>query len=333
MVVSQWRSKSQVAFAKGRQTMPDTSFTDLVANGRAAVSKGDLAAARKHFERARKLRPESVDATYGLATVFYLLRENAAATTLFEEVQRLDPLHAGAAINLGALCNLAGEYEEAITHLRRGIQLDRTRGEGYYNLGIAYRKLGRFELAISAYREACHLSPRMVEAVYNLANVYFEMARYDQAMSYYRRALELNPSFKKASAGLARAEQKIRESKRPLDSGIIVTETRAGDPIETDARLDRVFSAEHDHDVLARFYAESDEARKRCEEWMRTSEKLDAVIRGLAIHLSSDAPAETVDESLRELRSTYNRFRDCGRRFSETLAILGKARDHMVERA
>lgn len=314
--------------------MPELGFADHCFEARAAVSRGDFTAAKKHFERALRIKPNSVDAVYGLATVCYLMKDYAAATKLFQDVQQLDPLHAGAAINLGALANLQGEYEQAITYLRRGIQLDRSRSEGYYNLGIAYRKLGRYELAIQAYREAHHLNPRMVEAVYNLANVYFEMARYDQALTYYKRALEINPGFRKAHDGMKRADQKMRESRRPLDSGVIVTgATAAGDPMETDARLDRLLNPEHDQDVLARFFRQTEIAQAACDEWHRATEKFDAAIRAVAIHISTDSPPDDVLASVKQLRGVFEDFRGKFGKFTEAYKALQNLRDQMVEHA
>jgi tetratricopeptide (TPR) repeat protein len=242
-------------------------------------------------------------------------------------------LNAGAEINLGALYNLLGKYEDAVTHLRRGIQLDRTRSEGYYNLGIAYRKLGRGELAIQAYREAGHLNPRMVEAFYNLANVYFEMSRYDQAALYYRRAMEINPGFRKAEEGLRRAERKLEESRRPLDSGIIVTGPRAGDAMEADARLDRLLGLDQDHAVLEQLYSESDEARKQCEHWLLQAEELDQAVRGLAIHLNPDASKREAAASYKQLHEAAAKLRQIQQQFQKTVETLGRLRDKMVENA
>lgn len=311
--------------------MAEPGFNDLVIEARSAVSRGDFAAAKAGFLKALKLKPDSVDASYGLATVYYLLKDYPAAQRQFEEVQRLEPLHAGAAINLGALCNLLGQYEQAITYLRRGIQLDRSRSEGYYNLGIAYRKLGRLELAIQAYREAHHLNPRMVEAVYNLANVYFEMARYDQALTYYKRALEINPGFRKAYEGVQRTEKKIKESRRPLESGIIVTDTTAGDPMETDARLDRLLTPEHDHDTLGQLHKQAEQAQQAGEKWLQSSEAFNHAVRNLGIHLSSGAEPQLVAQSIQELRQHHQLFRQAFTRFTESCQSLGKLRDRLVE--
>lgn len=308
-------------------------FDDLLRLAREAVGAGQLTKAREHYQNALARRSDSVEAHYGLASVCYLLKDLSAAAMHFQDVLRLDPLHAGAAINLGALCNVLKEYEEAIKHLRRGIQLDPARGEGYYNLGIAYRKLGRHELAIQAYREAQRLNPRMVEACYNLANVYFEMGRLDQASFHYRRALEINPKFERAAQGLARAEKKIVETKRPLDSGVIVTgDIRAGDPIEQDHRLDRHLDPVSDRETLSRIYLETEQTEACALNWASMTEKLDAAIRDLSRHLTSRTPPGERQMAMARFRETLAVFRATKAKFEESFDHLATMKDAMIQR-
>lgn len=313
--------------------MDDPRFEECRALGRSAVADGDYQGGRAAFEEAVQLDPQSVDARYALATVHYLMKEYEAAHREFTRVAELDPTHAGAEVNLGALCNLAGRYEEAIEHLRRSIQLDRGRSEAYYNLGIAYRKLGKWELAIQAYREAHHLNPRMVEAVFNLGNVYFEMARFDQAAMYYRRALDINPAFKKAEDGLARADRKIQETRRPLDSGIISLTTRAGDPIENDSRLDRNVDPTRDFEIVAKLHEQADHTKQSAEEFHQAIEALDSAIRNLAVHLTADAPGHGMAGPLVDYRDRSKLFLEAFARFTANIDALHKIRDDLVERA
>lgn len=312
--------------------MAQLGFLDLCDQARASIARRDYAAARQYFEQASKIKPDSVDARYGLATVCYLMKDHKAAERYFEDVLKLDPLNAGAAINLGALCNLREDYETAITHLRKGIQLDRKRSEGYYNLGIAYRKIGKNVLAIQAYREAQHLNPRMVEAVYNLANIYVDMEQYDNAISFYKQALEINPGFRKAQEGLQRVEQRVQESSTKLDQEPNYSESEADNFAPDDERLDRILDPEMDSDLLARFYAETEEAKKNVDFWLHNAQQLDAATRGLAICLTSDSPAGDYDDSLRKFRSVVEQIRQNATRFSASHNSILKLREKMVEK-
>lgn len=311
--------------------MAHLGYYDLCERARSAVAEGDLSAARRHFEQALELDPDSVEAHYGIGTVCHLLKDVTAAIDHFEEVRRIDPTHAGAAINLGALCIAQGRYQEAVQHLQRGIRLDPKRSEGYYNLGIAYRKMGNDELAIQAYREAHHLNPRMAEACYNLANTYFDLQRYDQAEVYYRRCIQINPGFRKAREALDRTRQILEKQRRPGDSQIVVSGP-IKDPYENDPRLDRALDPEHDLDTLNRFHTKTVDTTKTGESWIQRNEQLDNAVRNLAIGLSADPSSEEFRESVRKFRAAVNDFRKTMTAFGQLCQELGETREKMVAR-
>src|SRR5499427_6398828 len=101
-----------------------------------AIAERDWEKAKQAYLMALGQRSDLPDVHYGLATVYFQLRELTSAAHHFREATRLGPQRAGAFINLGAVLNLLNQYDEAIAALRRGIQLDSQRVEGYYNLGL-----------------------------------------------------------------------------------------------------------------------------------------------------------------------------------------------------
>src|SRR5438067_1080786 len=126
----------------------------LFQKARQFIADRDWEKAKQVYLQALGIRSDNPDVHYGLATVYFQLRELPSAAHHFKESTRLDPLRAGAFINLGAVQNLLEDYEAAVATLRRGLHLDPTRGEGFYNLGVVYRNLGEDDLAIQAYRES-----------------------------------------------------------------------------------------------------------------------------------------------------------------------------------
>jgi tetratricopeptide (TPR) repeat protein len=183
-----------------------------------AFAQRDWEKAKQAYLMALGLRSDLPDIHYGLATVYFQLREFTSAAHHFREVTRLDPLRAGAHVNLGAILNLLQQYDEAITALRRGIQLDPQRVEGYYNLGLVYRRKGQNDLAITAYREAIRLNPRMVDAQLNLANLYMDKQQYRHAIQHYEEALKVRPTWEKAVDGLAHAKAALSGELPPQDA-------------------------------------------------------------------------------------------------------------------
>ena len=158
------------------------------------------------YLQALGLKSDMPDVHYGLATVYFQLRELTSAAHHFKEVTRLDPHRVGAFVNLGAVLNLLDQLDDAIVALRRSIQLDGKRVEGYYNLGLVYRRKGQIDLAIQSYREALRLNPRMADAHLNLGNLLFEKEQFRQAQSHYDEALKLRPGWEKAEDGLQAAK-------------------------------------------------------------------------------------------------------------------------------
>jgi tetratricopeptide (TPR) repeat protein len=173
----------------------------LCLKAREAIGQRDWEKAKQVYLMALGLRSDLPDVHYGLATVYFQLRELTSAAHHFKEVTRLDPLRAAAYINLGAVHNLLGQLDDAVAALRRGIQLDPQRVEGYYNLGLVYRRKGQIDLSIQAYREAIRLNPRMADAHLNLANLYLDKQQHRQALQFYDQALQVRPGWDKALEG------------------------------------------------------------------------------------------------------------------------------------
>jgi tetratricopeptide (TPR) repeat protein len=187
----------------------------LCETARQAIAQRDWEKAKQVYLQALGLKSDQPDVHYGLATVYFQLRELTSAAHHFREVTRLDPRRAGAYVNLGAVLNLLEQYDEALTVLRKGIQLDNKRVEGFYNMGLVYRRKGLTDMAIQSYREALRLNPRMADACLNLANIYYEKEQYRQALEFYKQALQIRPAWEKALEGITRIEAALSSTAAP----------------------------------------------------------------------------------------------------------------------
>ena len=227
---------------------------------RQAIEGRDWAKAKQSYLQALGIRSDLPDVHYGLATVYFHLRELTSAAHHFREVTRLDPLRAGASINLGAVLNLLQQYDEAITALRRGLQIDPTRMEGYYNLGLVYRRKGQFDLAILAYQESLRLNPRMPDAHLNLGNCYFELKQYRQAIQHYEKALELKPEWDKPMDGIAHVRALMNGG--PASPG----GAAAPPPAKPGADLERMINPATHHDYLTELHSITVQADENGQE-------------------------------------------------------------------
>lgn len=174
------------------------------------------------YLHALGLRSDVPDVHYGLATIYFQLKELTAAAHHFRECVRLDPSRATAWINLGAVLNVMEDYDEGIKAIQQGLKIDPGRAEGYYNLGLIYRRKGQFDMAIQAYQEAIHLNPNLPDAHFNLANCCTEAGQYRNALLHYEKALEFKPGWDKPTRGIAHVQQLIEgktSDKKPKSEG------------------------------------------------------------------------------------------------------------------
>ncbi|MFO0880051.1 MAG: tetratricopeptide repeat protein [Gemmataceae bacterium] len=215
----------------------------LCQRAREAIAQRDWDRAKQSYLVALGLRSDIPEVHYGLATVYFQLRELTSAAHHFREVTRLDPLHAGAYINLGAVLNLLQQYDDAIAALRRGLQIDSHRVEGYYNLGLVYKRKGQADLAISAYKEAIRLNPRMPDAHLNLGNLLLEREHPRQALGHYEQALQVRPGWEKAVAGIEQAKFALEGGVPPPVAPTPATPVQVAAPAEMDRLVDPVVHA------------------------------------------------------------------------------------------
>jgi hypothetical protein len=123
--------------------MPE-GFADHLKAGGESYERGDLAAARAHFEKAVKLDPGSILARYDLGVVYRDLELSEDAWIEFLEVIARDNRVASAFNNLAILEERLGYHRAAEAHYRRALALKHDFPDAHFNLGMLLLRLGRF---------------------------------------------------------------------------------------------------------------------------------------------------------------------------------------------
>jgi hypothetical protein len=123
--------------------MPEGCADHLKAGGE-SYERGDLAAARVHFETALGHDPGSVLARYNLGVVYRDLELSEDAWIAFLEVIARDNRVSGAYNNLAILEERLGYDRAAEAHYRRAIALKHDFPDAHFNLGMLLLRLGRF---------------------------------------------------------------------------------------------------------------------------------------------------------------------------------------------
>src|SRR5262245_26672900 len=123
--------------------MPE-GFAEQMRVGGESYERGDLAAARSHFEKALQLDPGSTVARYNLGVVYRDLELSEDAWIQFLDVIARDGRAAGAFNNLAILEERLGYHRAAESHYRRAIALKPDFPDAHFNLGMLLLRLGQF---------------------------------------------------------------------------------------------------------------------------------------------------------------------------------------------
>ncbi|HWR97163.1 MAG TPA: tetratricopeptide repeat protein [Candidatus Methanoperedens sp.] len=120
---------------------------------------GDLAAARRHYERALVDKPDFAQAWYNLGTLLGRQGDLAAAIRALGLALRYNPYLAEAYANLGVAYGVQGNHAKAAEMLERAVQLKSEDVGAWMNLASARARQGELALAADAYRSALERDP------------------------------------------------------------------------------------------------------------------------------------------------------------------------------
>jgi tetratricopeptide (TPR) repeat protein len=313
----------------GIDAMSANKIEALGLKAQQAIGEREWDKAKLYYLQALGLKSDVPDIHYGLATVYFQLRELTSAAHHFREVTRLDPLRAGAYVNLGAVLNLLSEYDDALTTLRRGIQLDPKRVEGYYNLGLVHRRKGQLDLAIQAYKEALRLNPRMADAHLNLANIYTEKDQYRQAIIHYEQASQLRPGWEKAEDGLAHAKEALEAEQQPAKPASTATVPAAGG-----VNLERMVDPALHHTFLTLLHQATIDTEDKGKEFEEVlAHEVEPAIKDLSsCLLYPNGPRSELEECVAKFESALKSMRRLQQEMQLGVARVKNCGDHLPAR-
>ncbi len=309
---------------------PLNQIEKLCQRARQAFEARDWQKAKQVYLQALGLKSDLPDVHYGLATVYFQLRELTSAAHHFREVTRLDPLRAGAYINLGAVLNLMQQFEESIQALRRGLQLDGTRVEGFYNLGLVYRRKGELDMAIQAYKEALRINPRMADAHLNLGNIFLEKEQLKTAMQHYEHALQLRPGWEKPTEALAQIRAVLNKEQQPASALQAAAAAASSAAAAAAAELNRPIDPTIHHGFLLDLHQATVASEDHGREFMQILQKeVEPAIKELSTCLLySDRSRGELDECISKFETALEHMRSAQQSMEASLSSVREHSEH-----
>jgi tetratricopeptide (TPR) repeat protein len=102
-----------------------------------------LVQAAAAFERARKLKPDDLDAAMALASIFALQKKHDAAAQIWKSLIEREPKNAGYYLRFASAIQEAGRPDEAAAYLEKAIALNPRLAEAHQALGEYQKAKGR----------------------------------------------------------------------------------------------------------------------------------------------------------------------------------------------
>lgn len=205
-----------------------------VADGRAALDRGDLDEAVSKFRRAIQLRPEATEPQHLLMATLERYITDAKWTEvepLLTQYVAERPQSSWGWYALGYTYFAQKRIGESIKALAKSLQLDLKNAESHKILGRNLMIIGRFDAAQIEFEQAIRYKPDSAESHYNLGKLHSIQDNWEPARKAFEAALRIDPSYVEALDGLGFALEALGDDAGALakyQEAIRLNEARGG---------------------------------------------------------------------------------------------------------
>jgi Flp pilus assembly protein TadD len=181
-----------------------TTYSETLAQGKAAAASGDHAHARELFEAAVKLNKKAVEPHIELSRLFIAMGERHLAVTAANKAIKLAPGSSQAYNTLGRAELARFGYDDAILAFRKATELAPDNLWAWNNLGFTHLQLKHYQEAADALIEATSRKGAEGYMWNNLGTAYEQLGQLDDARSAFENGGKLGS--KEALASRKRLE-------------------------------------------------------------------------------------------------------------------------------
>lgn len=150
----------------------DVSPEALAGRGETALRQTRYELAARHFRRALRYAPDSLDLRYNLATAYWKMGDIDAAVEELDQSLAIDPGDRSARLLKGHLLLRQHDWDAARKVFEEGIDIFGMEPESLTGLALAEIGAGRYALARLYLRDALEIDPEYPPALYNLGSLF-----------------------------------------------------------------------------------------------------------------------------------------------------------------
>jgi Tfp pilus assembly protein PilF len=156
-----------------------------------AYNRGDMQAARAHYDEMLREEPSNRDALLGMAAVEVRSNRPELAEAYYQKLLESNPRDPHAQAGLIALRGQIADPVQTESRVKTMLATDPEAQVLYFTLGNQYALQGRWPEAQQAYFKAFAADPENPDFAYNLAVSLDQVKQRKLALEYYRRAIAL----------------------------------------------------------------------------------------------------------------------------------------------
>jgi tetratricopeptide (TPR) repeat protein len=220
-------------------TPPTAAYDRLLASAEAAVQQGKFEVALDAFQKARKERPDSLEAQLGVAESLFDLRRLPEAEREFRAILASQPQSGEAQRGLGDTLYDARRWRDSVAAYQAAIDTGLNDSAIYNNYANALFRTGTVEnkaKAIQYYQKAIDLQPTWPSAYAGLANALRSQRgpdgklRLDEALAAATKGVELGPELSLTHSILGRVYSDLGQFDRATSEGQRAVQISPKDP-------------------------------------------------------------------------------------------------------
>ncbi len=190
------------AAATGEAGRMQAGLTEYL-SGLLAEGRGDVEAARAHYETARTRDPESAQIPLRLGILHLQNNEMAPAAKALEEASRKDPTDPRPRFVLGVMYMDQGRLQEATDQYAEVLNQDPKNLGALSQLADLYVLQEKLQEGLSVYEQLLQQRPDSSVAHFNVGVLYAKGRDWESAVRHLSKAVELDDNFLEARLGLA----------------------------------------------------------------------------------------------------------------------------------
>jgi tetratricopeptide (TPR) repeat protein len=195
-----------------------TAAPRLLRRAERARENGDLAEAKRLYDRVLQRAPGDFDALHGLGLIHYRRGRLDAALACTQEALKGDLSRADGFATLGLIFLALGDGKRALASYDAGLRLQPDDAELRNGRGVALLHLHRPQEALDEFERVLSATPGHRDALGNRGNALLRLNRVEEALAAYDRALTLAPDNAPLLANRAAALRKLDRPQEALMS-------------------------------------------------------------------------------------------------------------------